>query len=488
MKPAIRKIFWLYTILFFILIVYLFKLALVDSRDYITNSYNPRLSQTAEDVKRGNILDSKGTIIAEDVVSDTGKYTRKYNYPLAFSHLVGYTSKGMSGIESKYNFSLESVDSELWQRIYSLITNEEIEANSVALTIDADLQAYASEQLGNSKGAVIALEPSTGKILTMVSYPNFNPNDINEIWSDINTDEDNSPLLNRATQGVYPPGSVYKIVTAVSALTNQPQLMDFEMKCEGIKTFGNNKIRCFDQKAHGTETMTKAFAKSCNTYFATLGTTLGATKLIDTSNQMLFNSPLNYKLEYSKSSFALSPTATDSEIIETAIGQGKTLVTPMHMALITSAIANNGIMMEPYVVDHIETPTGREKQITVPKMLSQITTPEIAQQIKGLMEEVVISGTATDASFYIDSVTSGSAISASSIDTPKYTGTIKVAGKTGTAETPTGADHAWFVAFAPADNPQIAVAVVLENAGKGSKSIPIARNVMKKYITSLQDN
>lgn len=487
MKPAIRRIFWLYSILFLLLMIYLFKLSIIDSKDYITNSYNPRLTQKAEDVRRGSILDSKGTVIAESVPNNEGGYTRVYNYPIAFSHLVGYTTKGMSGIESKYNFSLETVNSELWQRLSNLFTENDIQANSVSLTVDAQLQQYAYEQLGSSKGAVVAMEPSTGKILAMVSYPNFNSNTIDEDWSNLNTDEDNSPLLNRASQGLYPPGSVFKIVTAVSALTNDPNNIDFHMNCTGEKVFGNNKIRCYNSTAHGDESMTKAFAKSCNTYFATIGTMIGTDSLINTANEMGFNSSLSYNLESSQSSFALTLDATESQIIETSIGQGKTLVTPLHMAMLTSAIANNGIMMKPYVVDHIETYSGAHKQRTLPKMLSQITTPNIAEQIRTMMEEVVISGTATDAGFYIDNTVSGSAVTSdSSINSSsKYTGSIKVAGKTGTAETPTGNDHAWFVAFAPADDPQIAVAVVLENAGKGSKAIPIARNIMKKYLSSL---
>lgn len=488
MKVAIKRVFWLYTSLFLMLIIYLIKLSIVDSKEYITNPYNPRLTQSSSDIKRGNIIDNKGNIIAESVANEDGTFKRVYNYSNSFSHVVGYTTKGMSGVESKYNFLLERADSELFQRIDNLFTKDSIEANSIALTINADLQNYASKQLGKSKGAIIAIEPSTGKILAMVSYPDFNPNTIDEDWSKLNSDNDSSPLLNRATQGLYPPGSIFKIVTAISAITMDPSNIDFQMDCIGEKTFGNNKIHCFDSKAHGNETMIKAFAKSCNTYFATIGAKIGASSLIETSKQMQFNADLGYPLENSKSSFALDINPTDSELIETSIGQGKTLVTPLHMAMITSAIANNGIMMKPYLVDHIQSSAGSTKNRTVPKMLANITTQEICEQIKTMMEEVVVSGTAKDAVFYLDdntsAVTSGSAItSGSSITTSKRSEKISVAGKTGTAENPLGKDHAWFVAFAPADNPQIAIAVVLENSGKGSNAIPIAKNVMKKYLS-----
>jgi peptidoglycan glycosyltransferase len=486
MKSSIKKIFWIYTLLFVILISYLCKVSLTDSRDFITNPYNPRLNRTSDYIKRGSILDANGEVLAYSQKGDDGKYHRYYNDSTVFSNITGYTSKGKTGVESKFSFMLENASSELTQRIEGLFTDTEVSGDDVVLTIDADLQRFVASQLGTSKGAVVVMEPSTGKILSMVTYPNFDANTVEEDWDKLNSDEADSPLLNRATQGLYPPGSIFKILTATAALDNDPDSINETMVCNGEKQFDSStRMRCYDSKAHGSETMVKAFAKSCNTYFSTIGTQLGIKKLADTAEKFMFNQDIDFELEYSDSSFSLPLDSSLSAIVETSIGQGKTLVTPLHMAMITSAVANKGVMMKPYIVDCSRTPSGIEKNKTTPEKLAKIMTESEAEQITSLMEEVVNSGTATDAAFTItaaDITASGSAItSPGAVGIP--TGKIQVAGKTGTAENAGGDDHAWFVAFAPAENPNVAVAIVLENAGHGSKAITMARDIMKYYLT-----
>lgn len=489
MKPYIKKVFWLYSIIFLIVIAHLIKVSIWDSRQYASNPYNPRINQSQDNIKRGSILDIKENVIVESVKQEDDTYKRQYNYGSAFSHITGYSDRGKTGVESKYNYYMEKISNEFFQYLGNAFANKEIKGDDVVLTIDGDLQRYTAEQLGTSKGAVVALEPNSGKVLSMVSYPAFNPNTINQDWEYLHSDEANSPLLSRATQGLYPPGSIFKMVTATAALNTSSTYWDYEMYCQGEKDFGSHTMHCFNSTAHRQETMLKAFAQSCNTYFATIGMEVGAKKLIDTSNDFLFNQELDFDLEYSTPLFQLSEDATTSEIIETSIGQGKTMVSPLFMAMITSAIANNGMMMKPYIFDHSINNWGLSVNKTIPEKLSQVISPEIATQLTQLMKEVVNSGTATQAQFYTtglkDMVTSDSVISDNSIVSGgnAYESTfVQVAGKTGTAENNGGADHAWFVAFAPADNPKIAVAVVLENAGKGSKAVPIARNVMKYYM------
>ena len=203
-------------------------------------------------------------------------------------------------------------------------------------------------------------------------------------------------------------------------------------------------------------------------------------------------------MEYKKASFALKSDSDVKELAATAIGQGKTLTSPLFMAMVTSAIANNGSMMQPYIVDHIETPGGSVKNRTLPTKLLQACDSSTAHQIADMMCEVVRSGTATNATFSVsgkaqvvdkDRVVSDSAITSGAIDIKqgKYSGKITVAAKTGTAENAGGDDHSWFVAFAPAEDPQIAVAVILENAGHGSHAIPDAKKVMKTYIENLEE-
>jgi len=198
MKSAIKKVFWFYTILFLILIGYLVKLCLFDSNGFVANSFNPRLTQGLPDVKRGAILDINGKAIAQDEANSDGSYTRKYDETGNYAHVVGYTVKGKAGIESKYNFRLQTVSNELLQRIGHVFLGKEIQGNNVVLTIDDRLQQVAAEALGHEKGSIVAIEPSTGKILAMVSYPTFDSNTVSENWAELNSDDENSPLLNRA--------------------------------------------------------------------------------------------------------------------------------------------------------------------------------------------------------------------------------------------------------------------------------------------------
>ena len=497
MKSAIKKVFWFYTILFLILIGYLVKLCLFDSNGFVANSFNPRLTQGLPDVKRGAILDINGKAIAQDEANPDGSYTRKYDETGNYAHVVGYTVKGKAGIESKYNFRLQTVSNELLQRIGHVFLGKEIQGNNVVLTIDDRLQQVAAEALGHEKGSIVAIEPSTGKILAMVSYPTFDSYTVSENWAELNSDDENSPLLNRATQGLYPPGSTFKIITAASALEVSTKYTDFNFKCTGDAKFGDSILHCYDGKAHGKVDMTSAFAKSCNGYFATVAEEIGNDQLIKTATDFGFNTDLNFPLEYKKASFALKSNSDVKELAATAIGQGKTLTSPLFMAMVTSAIANNGSIMQPYIVDHIETPSGGVRNRTLPTKLLQACDSSTAHKIADMMCEVVRSGTATNASFSVsgkaqvvdkDKVVSDSAITSGAIDIKqgKYSGKITVAAKTGTAENASGDDHAWFVAFAPAEDPQIAVAVILENAGHGSHAIPDAKKVMKTYIENLE--
>ena len=487
MRGAIRKVFWLYAILFVMLVAYLLKISIYDSNSFVANTLNPRLSQGQEGIKRGSIYDANGDVIAESVLNDDGTYTREYSNSEAYAHVVGYMAKGKAGIESKYNFRLEQISFELFQRIGGLFGNE-IEGNSLVLTIDDRLQEIAYDYLDGQRGAIVALEPSTGKILAMTSNPTFDSSAVAENWSELNSDEENSPLLNRAAQGLYPPGSTFKIITSAAAYKYNDEAVNLEMDCEGEKEFGDDVMHCYNNIAHGEEDLSKAFAKSCNTFFATMGEMIGKNDLNSTAYDFGFNQSLNFSLEYRNPSFALNSESTLSEVIETSIGQGKTLVSPLYMAMVTGAIANNGIMMTPYVVDHSQTPWGGARNRTIPQALRQVCDSDTAYKIKDLMVGVVDNGTATDASFSIrvnkDSVTSDGAVYED--DGVKYKD-ITVAGKTGTAENASGKDHSWFVAFAPADNPKIAVAVLYENAGKGSNSVPAARDIMQEYLSDVEN-
>ncbi len=454
-KKNIRRVFWLFFLLFAVLIVYLLKLVLYDGQKIVENTANPRNTLSEQEILRGEILDAKGNVLATNINGE-----RNYPFGETFAHLVGYSNLGRSGVESKYNFMLQRLDLEVVQRFNHFFLDKPLQGNNLVLTVDSDLQQKIYKWLGKQRGSVVVLEPTTGKILSMVSYPAFNPNELTKNWEKLIKDEKNSPLLNRATQGLYPPGSIFKIITAAAALENSFE--DTHYNCEGVTEFGSKKIHCAKNKSHGEEDMSKAFAVSCNTFFSTVGLDMGGDVLKSVSDRLYFNKEYDFPLPYSKSSFVLNNSSSVSEIVETSIGQGKTLTTPVHMAMIVSAIANGGLMMEPYVVDYVKTNNGYTVLKNFPTPLEQVFTLEESENLKNLMVGTVENGTGVNA---------------------KING-IEIAAKTGTAENPQGADHGWFVAFAPADNPQIAVSIILENSDGPKKAVQITKDIINAYVTA----
>lgn len=247
------------------------------------------------------------------------------------------------------------------EKIVNGLQGEKNVGDNVVTTLNYNLQQTAYQALGNYDGAVVVLEASTGKVLAMVSKPDYDPNKIAENWEKLTAeDSDSTVLLNRATQGLYPPGSVFKIFTTLEYVHENPDYEAYSFDCNGSFTSGGSVIHCYNNKRHGTESLSDSFANSCNSSYASIGLSLDANQFETLCEGLLFNKDLPVKFESSKSSFALSGDAGDSIRMETAIGQGKTLVTPMHMAMIASAIANDGVLMNPYVVDHTENYEGIE--------------------------------------------------------------------------------------------------------------------------------
>lgn len=440
----------------------------VRSEDFINNSYNSRQESFAESVVRGEILSADGEILAKTDTDAEGNETRIYPYSNMFSHIVGYSTEkyGRSGIESWANFNLLRSNAFFLEKTVDEMTEEKSIGDNVVTTLNYSLQSIAYQALGDYKGAVVAMEPATGKILAMVSRPDFDPNTISENWDRIVADENSeSVLVNRATQGLYPPGSTFKILTTLEYMRENPNnYQDYSYRCSGSIQEENNKLSCFSGEVHGTVNLKQSFSESCNTSFANMGLTLDNGKFADTCQELLFNQALPVsKLETSRSSFVLNADSSVSEVMETAIGQGKTLVTPLHMLMITSAIANNGELMEPYVIDCIQNYEGSEVKTYSPTSCGRLMTEEEAAVLQEYMQEVVQSGT-------------GSKLKGMS-----YT----AAGKTGSAEygTTKGESHAWFVGYAHRDDKEdIAVAVIVEGAGIGSAyAVPIAKEVFDMY-------
>lgn len=456
---ALGRVKYIFVILFILLIANLSYFIAFSSENLAINTYNPRLEQLEKNIIRGKILDRNGEILAQTVMND-GEEQRVYPFENAFSHVVGYSLQGKTGIEALADLYLLKSNMSIYDKIIYDLKSKEKVGDNVVTTLDKDLQVTASELLGNQKGAIVAIEPSTGRVLCLVSKPDFNPNDLVFNWDTLISDEDNSPLLNRATQGLYPPGSTFKILTALEYLTQNP-LNTFSYECSGTDDFDGKVIHCYNSTAHGQENLEDAFAKSCNTAFSTIGEELNLRQFSKLCEQLLFNKPLPYSMPTSISSYKLKASDSAASIAETVIGQGETLVTPLHNALIASTIANGGYLLEPYLIDHIENKDGTKVQQNFPKIYKELIAADLTKQLTDYMIEVVNNGTGSNAA----------------------ADDYQVAGKTGSAENPFGDDHAWFVGFAPADDPQIVIAIIVENAGSSSSTaVPMAKELFDLYL------
>ena len=450
----IRRMFALICLLFALVVVQLVKYIMIDSKDIINNPYNPRLRLMDEKVRRGQITDSSDIVLAD---STSGE--REYPYGRQLAHLVGTVHMGKSGVESKYNILLQRPSNEIMQRFVNFPYDSKLVGDTAMLTVDASIQETVYSAFGKNKGAVVVMEPSTGRILAMVSKPDFDPSRIAADWGELSNDTANSPLLNRATQGLYPPGSVFKTLTGAAAIEHG--LADFVYECSGTANFDGIMLRCTNSRAHGKVNMSKALAVSCNGYFATAALEIGVEALQNVCERAFFNRDLSYPIERGRSSFTLTADAQTFDIIQTSIGQGQLLVTPLHMCMVVSAIANGGKMMKPYVMSRRISATGSTKEITLPEALGQVVSEEIADLLTGMMIAAVESGTAAPASVK----------------------GIKIAAKTGTAQNSGGDDHGWVIAFAPADEkPQIAIAVIMENSGGPRLGLELVKKVVASAV------
>lgn len=441
--------------MFLSLVTYLLYFNMFRSDEVASNPYNKRQWEDEKFVKRGSIYDRDGEILAETIISGDERI-RRYPKGHLYSHIIGYYSKvyGKSQLEMFYDKEL------LGHGDISISFNELRSGYDLNLTIDNDLQSYAYNQLNGRNGAIVALEPSTGKILAMVSYPDFNPSAdaLEENWKYIVERED-SPLLSRATGGLYAPGSTYKIVTAATAYEAGYSADTFED--DGAFELEGLKVENYGGKSYGDLTLKRAFELSSNDVFCTLGYELGAENVKTSAESFGINKDINTDIPVAKSRIEYKKMY-DADAALVSIGQGQLLMTPLHVAMMGGAVANNGRMMKPYLVNSITTASGITLGETRPEVLHQPMTALCASYLDELMTGVVTNGTGT-----------GAQISG-----------ITVAGKTGTAENETNRDHSWFVGYAPADNPQIVVAVLLEYDGSsgGSSAAPIARNIISKYL------
>lgn len=462
-----------FTVCFLSIIAYLAFFDITEGNKVMSDPMNKRLQDQEKEITRGSIFDRNGKVLAYSTKNSDGTSTRFYPDGKKFAHLIGYTSTiyGKTGVEKGYNKELQGVDKGehpveyLFRSIRQAVNGEDKKGNNVYLTIDAKLQNIAYDALGNNRGGIVAINPQTGEILADVSKPSFDPQNIDQNFKQYNSDNLNTPLVNRANSGYYPPGSTFKIITAASALENIAGIEKRSFFCDGRLRIGNYILRDHNGTAHGREDLKKSFMVSCNNTFGKLGIELGGSALKTTAGDFLFNQDINNNdendvLHIRSGSLAIDASDTKAMLAQDAIGQNKAAANPMVMALVAASIGGGGRLMKPYAVREVSDCYGFSLSKTTPALLAKTVSPEIAEKIKSYMIGVVAGGTGVNASIK----------------------GITVAGKTGTAEDG-NKTHAWFTAFAPAEHPTIAVAVIIENGGQGGRKAAVAaKAVMKQYF------
>jgi peptidoglycan glycosyltransferase len=442
---------------------------------------NNRVRDQQFSVDRGPILIGSTAIAQSKETDDQYKYQRTYSNGPLYAPVTGYYSFqfGRGGIELNQNSELNGSDPSLaFRRVIDVITNRRQQGASVSLTLNAAAQQAAYTALGSKKGAVVALDPKTGKVLALVSKPSYNPNllashDLEKAsaaWKSLNASEDR-PMSNRAIKELYPPGSTFKLVTAAAALSSGKYKPDTPVHSPAelplpqttVPLVNENGLNCGNSN---NATLTIALRYSCNTAFGSIALDLKADALREQAEKFGFGERQLPELGAVASQFPGDPN--EPQTAQSAIGQFDVQATPLQMAMVAAGIANKGEVMKPYLVQSVRTQDLKTISETKPESLHQAVSSEVAAQLTGMMVDVVANGTGR----------------------PGRIDGVQVAGKTGTAQTSKERPpFAWFTAFAPADNPQVAVAVMIEDAGVkrseiagGTLAAPVAKKVMEAVL------
>lgn len=463
-NSEIMGVLYVFILLFFSLAGYLIYYNATVKETVVNNSYNKRIEVMEAETVRGSILAADGTVLAKTTVKADGTEERVYPFGNIFSHVVGYNIKGKSGIEKFANYYLICSNDNPIEQVKNDLEGNKNFGDSVQTTLDVNLQKVAHAALGSNSGAIVAIEPSTGKILAMVSKPDFDPNTLDLIWDKIVTDNEfDSILVNRASQGLYAPGSTFKVFTLLEYIREyKNEVDDFSFQCSGSITYGNVKLNCIYGNAHGSLDLKDAFAESCNSTFATLGMKLNRMTFLHNSEKLLFNNEMPFDFEYNQSSFTLDLDSKTEEIMHTAMGQGETLMTPIHNCMMAAAIANDGVLMKPYLVDKLVNNSGSVIRKFSKEEYTTFMTKDEAALLTEYMTAVVTDGTGT----------------------PLKNNVYSAAGKTGSAEyDSSGNHHSWFIGFAPVEDPQIAVCVLLEGGYTGYRSATeVSKLIFDEYL------
>ncbi|OON98409.1 MAG: hypothetical protein ATN35_05195 [Epulopiscium sp. Nele67-Bin004] len=419
------------------------------------HDFNPRMSQIEEEVVRGNFYDTNGIKLTENINNN-----RVYVYQNRYAHTVGYTGIGEYGLEKELNLHLLAPTYSLGEIAENFFFGEKFEGRDIYLTLDNRLQQVLEQQFVDKVGAAVVIEPSTGKIKAMYCAPTFNPNSVYEDWEYLISATDDTPLVNRATQGLYPPGSIFKVVPTIALMEKYPDTWtDISYTCLGKIEIDGNVIRCYNENWHGKVTIDEAFAVSCNTFFINLLNYITPNELEEMTENLLFNIPLPTDIYVASSSTNIA----DADSFSTALsymGQGQTLVTPFHMAMLASMVANEGILMSPYIVDYIQNTAGYQILKNLPSYYEKFLELEQVLELQRLMESVVASGTA---------------VSLNDVE-----GRVGV--KTGTAQNETSSPHSWVMGYIIEGSESLAFAIIVEN--QEGVSLDIAESLLHQFLAN----
>ncbi len=457
------QVSYIFLAAFLLLFLYLIFYMVFQRDEFVNNSYNKRIDAMADYVVRGTITSSDGTVLAYTEVDEEGNETRVYPYGEMFAHVVGFSTNGKLGLESSCNYYLLSSHSSFLEKATNLFQGEKNQGDTAQTTLDVNLQQVAYNAMSGYDGAVLVMEVKTGRILACVSEPGFDPNEIQEIYDELVADEDSSALLNRAFQGLYTPGSTFKIATLLEYIRENPDTYgDYAYTCTGSITEDGQTIRCYHNKVHGSEDLMTSFANSCNASFANIGLTLDIDSFQSLSTDLLFGQDVSFELPYRMGTFSLDTDASEADLMEIAIGQGKTIVSPLQMLMIVSAIDNGGTAVQPYILESIQNSDGETVKSFSSEESYTLMSSEEAALLQVFLRDVVEEGTAT------------------ALNNQSYT----AYGKTGSAEyNEDGDSHAWFVGYAQQEGMEdLAVVVVMEGAGAGSSyAVPVAKAIFDAY-------
>jgi len=476
LQRAIKRLGVFFIALTLVLVINLSYLQVWGQKGLMENPANTRRLVEEYGIARGRIITSDGLVLAESVPAQGPfAYRRQYHQGSLFSHVLGYDSPqfGRTGVEETYNQQL--LGRKPPRSWVEEMTSDVREGSDIYLTLDTEVQSAAAKALGSRKGAVVAMNPKTGAVLAMYSWPTYDPQSL--VTPDRDADgtplaekamlnysrDSGSPLLNRATAGLYTPGSVFKVVTGSAGLeAGFPVSTAFD--CPGVWEVGGSRVTNYGNppRSFGSIDMETALTYSVNTYFAQLAVKMGAPALVKCAEAFGLNSLPPLDLPEVSVSRIPPPGGMDAVLLAwSGAGQGEILITPLQLCLVGCAVANGGRIMAPHLLKEVRKGEAILERYDASVWRTPISADTAAEMLE-MMVSVVERGTGTEA-----------AISG-----------VTVAGKTGTAEVEGKPPHAWFLGIAPAENPSVVVAVVVENSGGagGTVAAPIAREVMKAAL------